>query len=435
MRVLHLAASALCLASSIYGQIVCHTPSEGKGVSYSVNIPEHTASNGTGPMYLQLKAPADLKWFALGQGVQMTDGNLFVVYAGPDGNVTLSPRKATGPIEPLYNSSIHATLLEGSGIRHGLMIANIRCDNCMTLNDGTSIMGNSNLSSWIWAMTGGGPMNSANVSAQIYKHDWHGIFTLDLSHGIGANSPNPFFSSSHDIMDFTPFSVQQQVSDTILHRKRIAHGVMTSVAFVLLFPNFGLTLHIFPSRYTVAWIHAPLQIFAVLLALAGFAVGVSAAIDLREEAGYHPVLGYVAMAGVVLVQPVLGIVQHVRFRRTGKKTAYGVAHRWLGRFLSVLGIVNGGIGFHYAASMNPDIPPASPIAYGIISGSMGVIYILVIWWRRSKTKREAALNVEAADEKLAASAAPTRSNSTLVPKTPGVDVSKEKHGSHDCDTE
>ncbi|KAL4897813.1 hypothetical protein BDV59DRAFT_168594 [Aspergillus ambiguus] len=430
MRLLNLmAASALSLASFISGQIVSHTPSDGNGVTYSVNIPSHTASNGTGPIYLQLKAPSDLKWFALGQGGEMTAGNMFVVYSAPNGNITLSPRKATGHIEPLYNSSIRAFLLEGSGIHHGLMTANIRCDNCMALNDGSSIIGNASASSWIWAMTAGSPMDSANVSATLAQHDWHGIFSLNLSHGIGGDSPNPFFLPGPDIMDFSPFSVQHQVSDSLLHKKRIAHGVMTSVAFVLLFPNFALTLFIFPSRYTVAWIHAPLQIFAVLLALAGFAIGVSVSIDLREEAGYHPILGYVAMAGVVLVQPVLGIIQHLRFKRTGQKTAYGVAHRWLGRFLSAFGIINGGLGFHYAQSMNPDIPPASPIAYGIICACMGLIYVSVIWWRRSKTKREAALNAEleaSTAKKLPMPGTPTRSNSTLVHTSVGADLSTEK---------
>ncbi|KAF9885701.1 hypothetical protein FE257_012683 [Aspergillus nanangensis] len=412
-------ASVLGLVSSVYGQIVSHTPSEGRGVRYSVNIPDATALTGTGPVYLQLEAPANMTWIALGQGADMTDGNIFIIYSAPDGNITLSPRNATGPFEPLYDPSIRAFLLEGSGIHHGLMTANIRCDDCMTLKNGDSLADKS--SSWIWGITTGDPLNSANVSETIYKHDYHGIFTLDLSHAIGGNSANPFFMPTHRITDFTPFSSQRQIDDTLLHKKRIAHGVMTSVAFVLLFPNFALTLYIFPSRYTVAWIHAPLQAFAVLLALAGFALGVSTSMDLGEEGGYHPIMGYVAMAAVVLVQPILGIMQHIHFKRTGQKSFYGVAHRWLGRFISVLGIVTGGIGFHYAGSMNPDIPPASPIAYGIISGSMGVIYVLVIWWRRSRTKR-----------KLAAECPPTikkttnRSDSTLVSELANVDASQEK---------
>lgn len=375
-----------------FGQIISYTPSKGGGVSYSVNIPEDTAAAGSGPIYLQLKAPSNLKWIALGQGPQMADGNMFVVYSASEKNVTLSPRRSPSHYEPLYSPDIEAYLLEGSGISNGTMTANIRCDNCMLLHNGKSIMGQH--SEWIWAITGGAALDTTNVSYKLYQHDWHGIFSLDLTMATGGNSTNPFMASgeehSYSIVDYTTKSKQQQISDTLVHRKRISHGVMTSVAFVLLFPNFGLTLYLFPSRWTVVWIHAPLQIFATLLALTGLAVGISVSQDIQDVSGYHPVIGYIAVFGVVLFQPFLGIMQHLRFRMSGKETLYGVAHRYLGRFLSIMGIINGGIGFSYAYTKNPDIPLSSRYSYGIIAGSQGIIYVLVIWWRRSKDKKAKA---------------------------------------------
>lgn len=369
------------LVPSALGQIVSYTPSEGSGISYGIHIPQRSAANGTGPLYLRMTAPAHVKWIALGQGPRMVDGNLFVVYAAPGGNVTLSPRKAKGHTEPDFNPDVKAYLLDGSGIHNGNMTANIRCDNCMRLFDGKPVVASH--SSWIWAMKHGSPVMSTNTSHPITQHDWHGIFTLNLTEGVGGDPPeNPFVLSSHAVIDHTPFAKQQQISDSILHKKRVGHGVMTSVAFVLLFPNFALTLYLIPSRWTVAWIHAPLQILAVILALAGYGMGISVAKDLQEADGYHPILGHIAVLGVVLFQPFLGIMQHLRHRKYGIKTLWGITHRWLGRFLAVLGIVNGGVGFYYAVDKNPNIPNVSPKAYSVICACMGIIYISVILWRK-----------------------------------------------------
>ncbi|OOF99748.1 iron reductase domain protein [Aspergillus carbonarius ITEM 5010] len=374
------AVAAFGLVRSSCSQIVSHRPSEGAGVSYSINVPQNTSLSGSGPIFLQLKAPPGIKWFALGQGSQMTDGNMFIVYSASMHNVTLSTRRATAHVEPFFDPSIQAYLLEGSGVHDGVMTANIRCDNCTTLADGESALGIS--SSWTWALTRGSPLMSSNVSEKLYQHNWHGSFSLNLTQAVGGNNTNPFIVPMRSL--FESYTHQRQVSDTLLHKKRIAHGVMTSVAFVLLFPNFALLLYIVPSRRTVPWVHAPLQLFAVLLALAGFGVGVSVSKDLQEIGGYHPVIGYVAVGGVVLIQPILGIMQHLHFRKTGTSSLYGVSHRYLGRFFAALGVINGGIGFHYATAKNPDIPQASPLAYGIICGSMFLIYVSVILWRKSR---------------------------------------------------
>lgn len=357
----------------------------------------------------------------------MTSGNLFVVYSASPDNVTLSPRTAYDHVEPLHNPDIQAFLLDGSGIENGTMTANVRCDNCMRLYNGKHLLNSSN--DWVWAVNRGQPLHSSNVSYTLNQHDWHGIVSLNLEDAIDGNSENPFEMPDHEVIDHTAkYNSQQQISDSRLHKMRIAHGVMTSVAFVLLFPNFGLILHIIPSRYTVPWIHAPLQMFAVALGLAGAIIGILVSIDLQDPGGYHPVIGYVAVGGVVLFQPALGIIQHLRYRKTGAKTLFGIIHRWLGRFLSVLGIVNGGIGFYYAKTKNPDIPPASPIAYGAISGSMGVIYIAVLIWSKHRAKANARSKgqVVLPETKASPGVESLNSSSSTLCDRDTVDVSKEK---------
>ena len=372
-------------APSSYGQILKYAPSREGGVSFHVNVPEDTASAGSGPIFFQIKGPTSRKWIALGQGSRMISGNMFIVYSAPGGNVTLSPRRTTGPVQPAYHPDIDAYLLEGSGISDGMMTANVRCDNCMKLHDGTSIM--SQQSEWIWATTHGEALDTTDVEYRIYQHDFHGIFSLDLTKAIGSNTENPFTDHEFSTHDYTSQSSQQQLNDTTLHKKRIAHGAMSSIAFVLLFPNFGLTLYLFPSRRTVAWIHGPLQMLAAALALCGLGVGVSVSKDVQGMSSYHPIIGYIAILGVALFQPVLGIIQHLRFRKHGQQTMFGLAHRYLARGLIILGVINGGLGFRYACTKTTDVPTASKYAYAFIVLGHGLIVVYVSW-RRSKTAKK-----------------------------------------------
>lgn len=58
----------------------------------------------------------------------MSGSNMFVVYTSADGNnVTLSPRTVSGYSMPTFNSDAQVTLLEGSGVSNGRMVANVRC--------------------------------------------------------------------------------------------------------------------------------------------------------------------------------------------------------------------------------------------------------------------------------------------------------------------
>jgi hypothetical protein len=69
----------------------------------------------------------------------MTGANIFVIYASPDGNVTLSPRLGVGNVQPLYNEAADVELLEGSGIADGMMTANVRCGSCNSWEGGSMV--------------------------------------------------------------------------------------------------------------------------------------------------------------------------------------------------------------------------------------------------------------------------------------------------------
>lgn len=53
---------------------------------------------------------------------------MFVIYANSAGtNVTLSPRHGITEVEPLLDQTTNVTLLAGSGISNGQMVANVLC--------------------------------------------------------------------------------------------------------------------------------------------------------------------------------------------------------------------------------------------------------------------------------------------------------------------
>jgi len=64
----------------------------------------------------------------LGQGSEMTNANIFMVYSNAArSNLTLSPRMGVGNVEPVAPTIANVTLLDGSGISNGRMIANVKC--------------------------------------------------------------------------------------------------------------------------------------------------------------------------------------------------------------------------------------------------------------------------------------------------------------------
>lgn len=116
-------------AVSTFAQLSRVCPPGANGACYSVNVPDATAAGSQTDIYIQIEGPST-GWIGLGQGGQnqMRNSNIFIVYPDASGsNVTLSARLGVGEIEPKYNSKAQVSLLEGSGISNGKMIANFRC--------------------------------------------------------------------------------------------------------------------------------------------------------------------------------------------------------------------------------------------------------------------------------------------------------------------
>ncbi|OJJ05875.1 hypothetical protein ASPVEDRAFT_175163, partial [Aspergillus versicolor CBS 583.65] len=305
----------------------------------------------------------------------MQGANIFIVY-GSGNNVTVSPRLAKQEhVEPVYNPQAQISILDGSGIQDGILTANIRCDSCVTWPGGHADVTSSS-SPWIWAVKNGPFLDSDDTSENLPMHDFYGTATLDLKQATGGSSGNPFLGDSGT-------STTAQTATTVdlqsVSRKRIAHAVIMIVAFVVLLPLFALAVPVVPSPQIVS-IHACLQLCTLALTVAGLGIDISMAKDLQLIGFYHPIIGITTVSCLILFQPAMGLAQHLYFRRTGKKSIASYIHRWFGRTLITLGMINAGLGFRLAGIGLSIAPVGAVIAYSVVAGLVWVSYALIISW-------------------------------------------------------
>lgn len=170
------------------------------------------------------------------------------------------------------------------------------------------------------------------------------------------------------------------------NRERNAHACMMTSLFVILYPLGAMSTR-FPMdripflrntylRNKIMAIHAPIQIIGTFMIIAGMVLG----IRIAKFAGYlnhpvhaHVVIGFLLVFTIILFQPALGILQHLHFKRTGGKSKFAFVHRWLGRGIIILGLINTGLGYQLAET-NVIIPKGS---YTRTYSLMGVF--LAIW--------------------------------------------------------
>ncbi|KAE8361207.1 hypothetical protein BDV27DRAFT_148013 [Aspergillus caelatus] len=366
--------SWMTLLAGTFAQLQTFSPPGQRSIQYSVNIPQKTADSGSGPIYIQLKSTQELQWFAWGQGSRMQGANIFVAYASHNGNnVTVSPRLGIEHVEPIYNGQAQISVLAGSGISNGIMTANIRCDSCLTWPGGNENP-SSSASPWVWAVKYGGQLNSDSLSLPIIIHDASGVAVLDLQKATGGASDNPFLASNSSN---SPGQALTTFDTGSIASRRVAHAVLMILVFVIFFPSFALMLHT-GAHSRIVDIHAFFQLFTLALAISGFGIGISLAKTLHLTGTYHPIIGMVVVPALILFQPAMGFLQHRYFHKTGKKSVFAYLHRWFGRSMIVLGIVNGGLGFHLAQNVTATAPVGAIIAYSVVAGIVGLVYVLVV---------------------------------------------------------
>jgi Cytochrome domain of cellobiose dehydrogenase/Eukaryotic cytochrome b561 len=201
---------------------------------------------------------------------------------------------------------------------------------------------------WIWAHNPTSPISIGDGTIQLHPHDpqhGFGFFWTDFKSAAAAASSSqappsfPTSDSSSGLLHLTtttPPPIYGLGGPTIRNWMFHLHGLLTSLAFLLLYPLGALLLRTSdPRAFNFHW---TTQAFASVLLVLGATLGwvLSRKIEL-----VHQLVG-LAIVGAVGVQLLLGWRHHVRFLRTKRSGGSWMAkgHVWIGRMLMGLGWVN-----------------------------------------------------------------------------------------------
>ena len=239
-------------------------------------------------------------------------------------------------------------------------------------------------SPWIWGVKYGSPLRSDSLTAHLLEHDDDGVAFVNMQNATGIHSTmNPFLNLANSTI--TPAWNRPPFDSIGLNRKKIAHAVLMTVVFVALFPFAAISLHIFPSS-SIVLVHAIFQLLNLVIAIAGFAVGVSMSLQMHLMRHHHPVIGIIVVGSLVLFQPALGLLQHHHFRKTGGKGIFAYLHRWLGRSMMILGVINFGLGFQLTGWRDPFAPRGAVITCSVVSGVVALVYVTILFLARMKKR-------------------------------------------------
>lgn len=158
----------------------------------------------------------------------------------------------------------------------------------------------------------------------------------------------------------------------------IAHGFLMTFAIGLFLPLGATIIQVLPWQKKVTHLHAPLQAFALTMLLSGMGVGIYLGVSTAKINYYHPIIGFIVVGGLLLFQPLMGLYAHLHLKRSGAKSVFAYVHRWWGRILVILGVINGGLGFMLAGIGSPGVPVGAVIAYSIIAGIVLSSYLFVV---------------------------------------------------------
>ncbi|KFA47806.1 hypothetical protein S40293_09057 [Stachybotrys chartarum IBT 40293] len=232
-------------------------------------VPEDGTASNSRNIYFQIEAPTSYQWIGLGIGNQMAGAEMFLMYEDGEGNVTVSNREGRGHTMPLLAEQDSTVLLDGSGVRDGRMIANIRYTNPGNFDVSDS-------SDWIMATRQGASLDSTDPNESIAVHDSHSTFSVNLAQALIPLDANPFTDMNDDGNGNSDGpapppdlgAVTEQDSNPS-NNLILAHGVILTIVFVVVYPVGSLLMPMLGRWY----IHASWQMIGFSAMWAGFGIG------------------------------------------------------------------------------------------------------------------------------------------------------------------
>ncbi|KAK4454467.1 hypothetical protein QBC34DRAFT_434031 [Podospora aff. communis PSN243] len=349
----------------------------------SINIPPNSDD-----VNFYISTPDYYQYTAIGFGTLMSTSLLLIAYPSTNGSITLSPRFATaGYSEPTYNPSIRFTIHPPSGIHAHEMLINATCHTCRTHFDPLSPS-----QPMIFASGPPSHLASDDPSAPLRRHVVHGRFTVDLPRATGAGGI-PFPSTGTEGAVLTG-----SVVATPRSKQSLAHGIVFAVATLVIAPADMIVAGAL-RRWPV--LHSVSATVYVALAVGALVPGIAISREhfaTRDYKTGHQVLGLIGVAvlfGMFLWGAGMGFARAAAKKRgevvNKGDSIWGKVHRWVGRGLWILFIVDGGLGLRLAERSNLFM-----MGYGVL---VGVVFLvgLPIWfliWRCSKYQREKEVEEE-----------------------------------------
>lgn len=313
-----------------------HFVSPDNDLAFSLNVP----SNSSTDLYFTMLLGGSLAWGAVGLGSSSMAGSLMLVmYASESGrNVTVSPRRATGHREPVFDPEIRIDALAGTGVVNGsTLVFRGRCANCRSWTrakegDTRRLDVGSTAAPFLYATGPDRPIRSDDPAQDLQMHYSYGTFAMDLVHATGpAGVPDPTGRLEGTTLGISETGKSDKAAK--------AHAVLMIFTFVGLYPLGVLILRL--GNWT-RW-HAGNQVLGLVLVI--IAVGLGSRISAtynrsRNFNSAHQILGLLVFLAL-LAMPLLGHLNHRAFRNTGQPTKLAPVHVWLGRAVVLLGVVNG----------------------------------------------------------------------------------------------
>ncbi|KAK5722056.1 hypothetical protein LTR17_014492, partial [Elasticomyces elasticus] len=145
---------------------------------------------------------------------------------------------------------------------------------------GGSMDFNGSSSTWAFASKTSAMMNSDDMSASVKMHNSQGAFDWNPSQAKGGSDANPSLESAAT-GSASPAASTATTATSIASSESagseavvLAHGILSCIAFVGVFPLGGIIIRIIDSKYTIR-IHAGLQLLGYAFFIAAFVLGIA----------------------------------------------------------------------------------------------------------------------------------------------------------------
>jgi hypothetical protein len=174
-----------------------------------------------------------------------------------------------------------------------------------------------------------------------------------------------------------------------------------SIVFIVLYPLGAISLHLpiehipflrntYLKKKAMA-MHAPIQLIAFVMMVGGMALGIRIAHDLEylnNPVHAHVVIGLFTVSVIILFQPIMGVLQHLHFKKTGGKSIFAYLHRWIGRGAIALGMINSGLGFQLARTTGILVPTSSYVRSYVLLGVLVSIWFSLVVFDHLRAHRQ-----------------------------------------------